>query len=297
MTRRMKRTTARSDLVRLAVLALSVFSNGCSMLFMDKPPPGNGLVPRGDCTRSLVAPMLDGTFIMSAPFMAWNATEEDGFSAYRTELRAASVLVAGLTGYSALRGIGWSRECKRRNALGEQLMRDRLQAKAALIVEQRQAPMGGQRDPGYAESDPTASPRGTDAIHPFERRSLIAGGYRLQAAASGIPRLKSRSRPRCGGAKAVGASGLGGFRTMPRTWPLAGSKRMAVGASVSLSSVAEPPGPESVMLSNWSAQPDSAGSTNAKEERPPPSANSGMAKSSVKSSLPLAARPVMRCSP
>ena len=72
---------------------------------------------------------------------------------------------------------------------------------------------------------------------------------------------------------------------------------MNSGVSVSLSSVTDPPGPESVMLARRIAQPGSTGRTKAKDELPSPSATSGMAKPTEKSSPPLPLRPVIRCSP
>ena len=69
------------------------------------------------------------------------------------------------------------------------------------------------------------------------------------------------------------------------------------GISVSLSSVTDPPGPESVMLARRTAQPGSTGRTKAKDDLPSPSVTSGMAKPTEKSSSPLPLRPVIRFSP
>ena len=43
----------------VAVLAGALLWSGCSMLFMRRPPKGEGPVALGDCTRSLAAPIID----------------------------------------------------------------------------------------------------------------------------------------------------------------------------------------------------------------------------------------------
>ena len=102
---------------------------------------------------------------------------------------------------------------------------------------------------------------------------VIARTYRLQAAASGIPRLISTSNPgpavRPAASLAAWVAG-GRSRRMPLTCPVRGLRRIAIGRSLSLSTVTEPPGPESVMLASAPAHPGLAGSTKAKEELPSP---------------------------
>ena len=112
------------------------------------------------------------------------------------------------------------------------------------------------------------------------------GCHRPHAAASGIPRLKSTSRPsgRALGAGAAAASASGRSRRMPLTSPVPGSSRIVMGISVSPSRVIDPPGPESVIPARVSAQAGSTGRTKAKDELPSPSASSGSAKSTAKSS-------------
>ena len=81
---------------------------------------------------------------------------------------------------------------------------------------------------------------------------------------------------------------------MPRTCPVRESRRMAIVRSLSPSSVTVPAGPESVILASAPAHDDCTGRVKAKAERPPPSATSGIAKPSEKSSAPAADSPTMR---
>ena len=151
----------------------------------------------------------------------------------------------------------------------------------------------------------------TDDVAPTGDRSgaspatgiLARGTHRLQAAASGIPRLKNVSRP-CSApnAPACAPSGparsrrlpricpLRGFRSMDRTWPVDASRKMAVGRSVSLSRTTEPVGPESEMLASVLAHSARAG--NAKTNPAAVlSAAADMAKRSENTSPPPVSSP------
>ena len=78
---------------------------------------------------------------------------------------------------------------------------------------------------------------------------------------------------------------------MPRTCPVRGLRRMAIGRSLSLSRVTDPPGPVSVRLARTPSHDASAGRMKAKEELPSPSATFGIAKDREKSSVPDSLRP------
>ena len=115
-----------------SVFLVSTLSTGCSVLFMEKPPPGDGPVPRGDCTRSVVAPVADIVYGVVSPLglLELAADDSDGRSSRDTGavLVTAAWAAAGL--YSTVQGFGWSGECKRRNALSEQAIADYLRTVA-----------------------------------------------------------------------------------------------------------------------------------------------------------------------
>jgi hypothetical protein len=109
------------------VLVLALASSGCSLLFMEKPPPGNGPVPRGNCTRSIVAPVLDVVDGLGPLVWTLGAAETDGLDDDTVAgVRVVAAASLALHTYSAIRGFGWSSECKERNALSEQAMADYL---------------------------------------------------------------------------------------------------------------------------------------------------------------------------
>ena len=119
----------------VAVLAGALLWSGCSMLFMRRPPKGEGPVSLGDCTRSLAAPVIDGVFgVGHAGLTAgiWG----DGRDAFDSdkdydEYRIASAILSGAFAASAIRGVRWSEECRSRNTLSEQAIRDHLRVLAA----------------------------------------------------------------------------------------------------------------------------------------------------------------------
>ncbi len=129
---------------------------------------------------------------------------------------------------------------------------------------------------------------------------------RCSFAALGIPRLNRTSNPWPGAAAGPGASGAaagpgaraagGGPSKMPRICPVAGSRRMVTGSSVSRSRLAEPSGPCSVMLASSSVHV-----TGRAKENPARSSSasvySAMAKDSEKSSAPPGSRPVSEYAP
>ncbi len=130
------------------LFAIFLMSSGCSYLFMEKPSPGTDPVPRGYCTRSILAPAADVYGAVGSLGFVALATEDEGITS--EEIPAAvifSALSAGAT-YSAIRGFGWSRECKRRNALSEQAILDHLRMASDRIAEERSgvaAPATGRR--------------------------------------------------------------------------------------------------------------------------------------------------------
>ncbi len=102
------------------------------MLFMTRPPKADGPVARGDCTRIVAAPILDGVVSLGHLGQAagiWGDSREsfDTDEAYDRN-RIGSAIIAGAFAVSAVHGFKWSSECRRRSTLSEQAIRDHLRA-------------------------------------------------------------------------------------------------------------------------------------------------------------------------
>lgn len=118
----------------VAVLAGALLWSGCSMLFMRRPPKGEGPVALGDCTRSLAAPTIDGVLGVGHAGTAagiWG----DGRDAFDSDdaydgYRIASAILSGAFAASAIHGFVWSEDCRSRNTLSEQAIRDHLRVLA-----------------------------------------------------------------------------------------------------------------------------------------------------------------------
>lgn len=128
-----------------ALVLVSVASSGCSLLFMDKPPVADGPLALGDCTRSVVAPGVDGGFALynlsqaaHPDLRAWGDSNE-------TTYRVGAALAAAVAGYSAIRGVGWSNTCKQGTTLSEQAITDHLRAVGDRMAKERAE--GGDLEP------------------------------------------------------------------------------------------------------------------------------------------------------
>ncbi len=112
------------------------------MLFMRRPPKGEGPVARGDCTRSLVAPVIDGVVgwgHLGQAVGVWGESRDafdsdDAYDGYRV----GSAIIAGSFIVSQVHGALWTMECRRRNTLSEQAIRDHLRAVSGLSQGQSQ---------------------------------------------------------------------------------------------------------------------------------------------------------------
>ena len=105
------------------------------MLFMRRPPRGDGPVPPGDCTRSVAAPVIDGVVGLGHLGQAaaiWGDSR-DAFDSEEAwdEFRLGSAVIAGAFAVSTIHGLKWSAECRRRSTLSEQAIRDHLRVLAA----------------------------------------------------------------------------------------------------------------------------------------------------------------------
>lgn len=113
-----------------AVVVIALLSSGCSMLFMTRPPKVPGPVARGDCTRGVAAPVIDGVISLghlgqAAGIWGESRADFDTDEAYDRN-RIGSAIIAGAFAVSAAHGFKWSSECRRRTALSEQAIRDHL---------------------------------------------------------------------------------------------------------------------------------------------------------------------------
>ena len=125
----------------VSVLAGALLWSGCSMLFMRRPPKGEGPVAVGDCTRSLAAPVIDsvvGLVYVGVAAGIWGDSRDafdsdEDYDDYRFYTGLASVPYA----VSAVHGFRWSEDCRSRNTLSEQAIRDHLRV---LAEQQRSDP-------------------------------------------------------------------------------------------------------------------------------------------------------------
>lgn len=124
----------RRRIAIVAVLAGALLWSGCSMLFMRRPPKGEGPVSLGDCTRSLAAPIIDGVAGLAHVGLAagiWGPGR-DAFDSDETYdgYRIGSAITSGTLALSAIQGFRWSKECRSRTTLSEQAIRDHLRVLA-----------------------------------------------------------------------------------------------------------------------------------------------------------------------
>ena len=113
-----------------SVLLLS----GCSLAFVNRPPPGDGPLPRGTCSTSAVAPVLDVSGAAFWGFMSgWILVdvvndEPQPANSYVTNEAASvmSLLITGAYTYSAVRGFKSTSECRERQSMSEQAIADYL---------------------------------------------------------------------------------------------------------------------------------------------------------------------------
>lgn len=128
--------TRRSRLAAIAAILVVVpLTSACSMLFMTRPPKAEGPVARGDCTRSVAAPLIDGfstlnSLALVAGVYGPSRDDFDSDEDHTGYLVSTGINAAALA-LSSIQGFRWSAECRSRNALSEQAIRDHLRVLAA----------------------------------------------------------------------------------------------------------------------------------------------------------------------
>lgn len=113
----------------LGLTFLSFLFNGCSLLFVNPPPAGDGPLPEGTCSTGSLIPVVD--LSLSA---VWGITGIDVyanqghlFNPDEDAILGAALIVAGtIQGYSAVRGFGWTTNCRKRQAMSEEAIADYL---------------------------------------------------------------------------------------------------------------------------------------------------------------------------
>ncbi len=110
-----------------AVLLLS----GCSFVFVNGPPPGDGPLPRGTCTTSTAAPTLDAAGAALWGLLGGVAVfgdESDSDFVTNEAVAVVSLLIAGAYTYPAVRGFRATSECRERQSMSEQAIADYLRS-------------------------------------------------------------------------------------------------------------------------------------------------------------------------
>ena len=103
--------------------------------FHAKTPKGEGPVALGDCTRSPAAPTIDsvvGLVYAGVAAGIWGDSRDafDSDEDYNAA-RFYTGLSSGAYVASAIHGFVWSEDCRSRNTLSEQAIRDHLRVLAA----------------------------------------------------------------------------------------------------------------------------------------------------------------------
>jgi len=122
----------------IAALALVILLSGCSLVLLDKPPPGDGPLPDGSCTTSKAAPLLDVAGVplgLLAALASQIQLFEEVDPAERVAGAVGGVAMAGVSGYSAVSGFKSTSACRRRQSMSEQAIADHLRILAREIRE------------------------------------------------------------------------------------------------------------------------------------------------------------------
>lgn len=141
------------------VLGSVVLTSGCA-LALTRPPPGNGPLPEGTCSTSVVLPALDSgmgvLFGITTVGVLVAGEDEDYVS---NELAGAVFgLAAAAWGYSAYKGFEWTSECRLRQALSEQAIADhpRTLGQEGRPQAEYMIPRRGDERPGGNDPQPSS---------------------------------------------------------------------------------------------------------------------------------------------
>lgn len=101
------------------VLGSTLVLGGCSAVFVNQPPTGEGPLPEGACTTSQAMPLLDavGSVAYAAATVLSDHDLEDIGLSSGTGARITSAGMAGGLAYSALIGFRSTSKCRERQRL------------------------------------------------------------------------------------------------------------------------------------------------------------------------------------
>ncbi len=116
------------------VLGSVLLLSGCSLALVDRLPVGDGPLPRGTCSTSVMAPALDASgaafwgFAGGVNLAAGLSDEPETGYVTHEAAGAAALLIAGVYTYSAVSGFKRTSACRERQSLSEQAIADHLRS-------------------------------------------------------------------------------------------------------------------------------------------------------------------------
>ncbi len=111
------------------VIGSAFLLSGCSVFFLNRPPPGDGPLPTDSCTTSRAAPILDAVGAAAYTTLVFLPDEDRENLGFRktgilNRLVAASSAL-GMASF-AVTGFKSTSECRRRQLMSEQAIADHL---------------------------------------------------------------------------------------------------------------------------------------------------------------------------
>lgn len=118
-------------------LLCAVLSTGCSAIFVNKPPPGDGPLPIGSCTMSKAAPIFDVIGTTNYGISALLPDDDLNELGLPTgaEARVFWIAAAGGLAWSAASGFKATSECRRRQLMSEQALLDHVRVLARNVTQ------------------------------------------------------------------------------------------------------------------------------------------------------------------
>lgn len=122
----------RNRLAGLLLFCAVLSTTGCSAIFLNKPPPGDGPLPLGSCTMSKTAPIFDviGTANYGIPALLPDDDLDELGLPTGAGARVFWIAAAGGLAWSAASGFKATSECRRRQLMSEQALLDHVRVLA-----------------------------------------------------------------------------------------------------------------------------------------------------------------------
>jgi len=114
------------------LLLCALFSTGCSVIFVNKLPPGDGPLALGSCTMSKAAPHFDviGTANYGIPALLPDDDLDELGLPTGAGARVFWIAAASGLAWSAASGFKATSECRRRQLMSEQALLDHVRVLA-----------------------------------------------------------------------------------------------------------------------------------------------------------------------